>query len=84
MPGRLSKRDEKKWQKAKRTVRKQKGKKQSKFTDRDWGLTQFIFKKMKKAELHERVLTLVKTANALDAIGEIAVADSIDDILESI
>lgn len=81
MPGRLSKKDEKKWQKAKRVVRKQKDKKQSKFTDRDWGLVQHIFKAQKKASLSESLKT---AANALDAIGEFALADTIDDILENV
>lgn len=77
MPGKLSKRDEKKWKKSKRIVSKQRGRKPSSFTDRDWGLTQFLFKGQKKA-------SIISVANALDAIGKSELADSFDYILENI
>ena len=77
MPGKLSKGDEKKWKKAKRVVRKQKGKKKSQLTDRDWALVQHIFQGQKKA-------SLITTANALDSVGEFVLATTIDNILENL
>jgi hypothetical protein len=81
MPGKLSKKDESRWQKAKRVVRKHKGKKQSRFTDRDWGLVQHIFKAQKKADMVSSLRTI---ASALDSVGEFSMADEFDDILENI
>jgi hypothetical protein len=78
MPGKMNNTDEKKWQKAKRVVRKQKGKRQSKFTDRDWGLVQHIFKNQKSAS------ELMIIVNALDQIGEFELSESFDSILENI
>ena len=43
MPG---KRDEAKWARAKAAVAKSKGKAESAFTDRDWGLVQKIYQEM--------------------------------------
>lgn len=78
MPGKMNNTDEKKWRKAKRIVRKQKGKRQSKFTDRDWGLVQHIFKSQKNASEFMTIL------NALDQIGEFELSESFDNILENI
>lgn len=44
MPG--QKRDESKWKRAKKAVSESKGKSESAFTDRDWGLVQKIYKDM--------------------------------------
>lgn len=44
MPG--AKRDEAKWKRAKKAVEESKGKKESQFTDRDWGLVMKIYKEM--------------------------------------
>lgn len=44
MPGRG--RDEAKWKRAKKAVSESKGKAESAFTDRDWGLVQKIYKEM--------------------------------------
>lgn len=79
MPGRLSKRDEKKWRKAKKIVQKQKGKKPSKFTDRDWGLTTHIFKAQKKSDFLSEITI---AANALDKIGQFELANQLDELME--
>lgn len=48
MPGRLSPKQERMWKQAKAYVAKSKGKSQSTFHDRDWGLVQHIFQAIKK------------------------------------
>lgn len=44
MPG--AGRDEAKWKRAKKAVSESKGKPESAFTDRDWGLVQKIYREM--------------------------------------
>jgi hypothetical protein len=64
-------------------VRKQKGKGQSKFTDRDWGLVMHIFKGQKKSAA-DALDFFSKLAAQLDQIGETSLADGIDDFLETV
>ena len=67
MPGFVrTKRDEAKWQKAKSSASKSKGKDEESFTDQDWALVNHIYHKMKKGEDIAGNLTLIESlAHAL-------------------
>jgi hypothetical protein len=61
MPGFVrSKKDEKKWSKAKRTVSSSRSKDENSFSDRDWSLVNHIYQGMNKSSDADKVSILIK------------------------